>query len=123
MAQNMREILVELGQEVPGFMAASVVGMDGLGVANHAAGSLDTEIINAQMTLLFKLVNTSVDKIGGGDINDFLLTTDKAFLLIRYLSDRNYFLGIAADRRKANLGNMRLYNRIFADRLSKAMPR
>ena len=73
--------------------------------------------------LLFKLVNTSVDKLGAGNIQDFLLTTDKAYLLIRYLSDRNYFLGIAADRRKANLGNMRLYSRIFSERLSKAMPR
>ena len=123
MAQNMREMLVELGQEVPGFMATAIVGMDGLGIANHAAGSVETETINAQMTLLFKLVNTSVDKLGAGNIQDFLLTTDKAYLLIRYLSDRNYFLGIAADRRKANLGNMRLYSRIFSERLSKAMPR
>jgi predicted regulator of Ras-like GTPase activity (Roadblock/LC7/MglB family) len=123
MAQNMREILVELGQEVPGFMATAIVGMDGLGVANHAAGSIDVETINAQMTLLFKLVNKSVDKLGAGSMQDFLLTTDKAYLLIRYLSDRNYYLGIVADRRKANLGNMRLYSRVFAGKLSKAMPR
>ncbi len=123
MVQSMQEILTDLGQEVPGFMVAAIVGVDGLGVVNHAVGSIPVETINARMTLLFKLVNTSVSKMEAGDIEDFLLTTDKTYLLLRYLSDKNYFLSIVADRRKANLGNLRLYSRVFAGRLSKAMPR
>lgn len=123
MPENMRDILKELGDQLSGFVAASVVGMDGLGIAEHSTGRVDVEAINAQMTLLIKLVDTSVTRLGAGTIEDYLLTTENAYLLIRFLSGDEYYLGIAADRREASLGNIRLQSRIYADRLSKAMPR
>ncbi|MBO9369967.1 MAG: DUF4388 domain-containing protein [Chloroflexi bacterium] len=123
MPENMNDILKELSGQVPGFIAAAVVGMDGLDIAEYAAGPVDVESINAQMTLLFKLVDGAVDKLKAGVIEDYLLTTEKAYLLIRPLSDRNYYLGIVADRKSGNVGNMRLNSRIYAERLSKAMPK
>lgn len=119
---GLQDSLENISQEVTGFIATAIVGMDGLGVAGFTNTSKDVEVINAQMTLLFKLVNTTVDKLGAGNVETFLLTTDRAYLLIRYLADRNYYLGIAADRSKASLGNMHLFSRIFAERLSKEMP-
>jgi len=120
---GLQNSLEELSHEVTGFVATAIVGMDGLGIAEYASAAMDIEAINAQMTLLFKLVNTTVDKLGAGAIEDFLLTTDQAYLLIRYLADRNYFLGIAAERSKANLGNMRMFSRLYAKKLSQEMPR
>lgn len=122
MAGELDNLLMNLSKEVDGFVAASVVGMDGLGIAGYTEGSLDTEAVNAQLTLLFKLVNTTVDKLMTDNVEDFLLTTERAYLLVRYLSDTNFYLGIIADQRTANLGNMRLISRIYAERLSKAMP-
>jgi len=123
MPKNMNDILKELGEQVPGFIATAVVGMDGLGIAEYAAGPVNVESINAQMTLLFKLVESAVAKLKAGVIEDYLLTTEKAYLLIRPLGDRNYYLGIAADRKSGNVGNMRLNSQLYADRLSKAMPK
>ena len=123
MPENMNDILKELSGQVPGFIATAVVGMDGLGIAEYASGPVNVESINAQMTLLFKLVDTAVAKVGAGAIEDYLLTTEKAYLLIRSLSDRNYYLGITTDRKSGNVGNMRLNSRLYADRLSKAMPK
>lgn len=123
MAENLRDILTELGGQVPGFVAASVVGMDGLGIAEHTASPVNMESINAQLTLLIKLVDTSVGKLTAGSIEDNLLTTDKTYILFRFLSGNDYYLALAADRQTANLGSMRLYSRIFAERLDKAMPR
>lgn len=123
MPENMKDILAELGEQVPGFIAAAVVGMDGLGIAQHAIGGVDVEAINAQMTLLIKLVDTTVNKLGSGAIEDFLLTTDHAYLLIRFLEDSHYFLGIAADKGKVNLGGLRLNSRVFSGRINAAMPR
>ena len=123
MPENMRDILAELGEQVPGFIAAGVVGMDGLGIAQHAVNGVDVEAINAQMTLLIKLVDTTVTKIQAGMIEDFLLTTDHAYLLIRFLEGSDYFLGIAADKSKVNLGGMRLNSRVYSGRINDAMPR
>lgn len=123
MPENMKEILKELSEQVPGFVTAAVVGMDGLGIADYALAKVDMEAVDAQMTLLLKLVSTSVDKLKAGVMEDYLLTTDRAYLLVRFLGDRyDYYLGIIADRNSANLGNLRLNSRIYSERLAKAMP-
>ncbi|MGC9400482.1 MAG: DUF4388 domain-containing protein [Anaerolineae bacterium] len=123
MPENIQEILEELGEQLSGFIAAAVVGMDGLGIADHAVRRVEVETINAQMTLLLKLVDTTINKLNPNDeMDDYLLTTENAYLLIRFLRDRNYYLGIAADRRSAKLGNLRLNSRLYSERIDKALP-
>lgn len=123
MPENMRDILMELGDQVSGFISAAVVGMDGLGIAQHTVVDVNVEAINAQITLLAKLVDTSVTKLGAGVLEDYLLTTDEAYLLVRFLEDGEYYLGIAVDRDEANLGGLRLNSRVFTRRIDQAMPR
>jgi predicted regulator of Ras-like GTPase activity (Roadblock/LC7/MglB family) len=123
MPENIQDILTELAEQLPGFVATSVVGMDGLGIADHAAAGVDTEAINAQMALLVKLVDTTVTKLTNDEVDDYLLTTDHSYLLVRFLEDKEYFLGIAADRNTAKLGNLRLNSRIYSQRVDKALPR
>lgn len=124
MAENLQDILKELGGQVSGFLGASVTGMDGLGVASHTtAAGMDMDAINAQMTLLVKLVDTTTEKLSAGEVDHGLLTTGPAYLLWRHLGDGHYYLGVAADRRTANLGNMLLMSRVYAERVGKAMPR
>ena len=68
MAQKLDVVLQELGEQVEGFIAAAVVGMDGFSVAQHAKGKkTDVDSINAQMTLLVKLVDSSLSKLGASD--------------------------------------------------------
>jgi predicted regulator of Ras-like GTPase activity (Roadblock/LC7/MglB family) len=123
MPENMKDILQELGGQVPGFISAAIVGMDGLGIAQHSNAPVDVESINAQMTLLIKLVDTTVDKIDAGVVEDYLLTTEHAYLMIRFLEGNDYYLGVAADKETVNLGNLRLNSRVYSKRLDKAMPR
>lgn len=117
-------VLKELGDQVNGFVATAVVGMDGIGLSQFTRSKkLDVESINAQMTLLVKLTETTVDKLGAGVIEDILLTTEDAYLLVRFLKDRGFYLGIAADRKTAQVGNMRLISKLFAERVTKVMPK
>ncbi len=123
MPENIQDILEELGGQLPGFVAASVVGMDGLGIADFSTTGVNVEAINAQMTLLVKLVETTISKLNPNDeVDDYLLTTEDAYLLIRFLSGHDYFLGLAADRETAKLGNIRLNSRIYSERVDKALP-
>lgn len=123
MTQKLDDVLKELSGEVAGYVASAVVGMDGLSIAQHAKGKVDPEAVSAQLTLLFKLVDTSVTKLGSGVLEDDLLTTQNSYLLMRYLPDKQYFLGMAVDRKTGNLGNMRLMSKMYVDRLNKVMPR
>lgn len=120
MVKNLKSILAELGDHIPGFMATQVVGMDGLAIVAHSIAGLDLEDTCARMTLLIKLVDTTVNKLNAGKVEHSLLTTERAYMLWRHLDD-DYFLGIAADRSRAMLGNMLLVSRIYGERISKAM--
>ncbi|MEW5867699.1 MAG: DUF4388 domain-containing protein [Chloroflexota bacterium] len=124
MATKLEEVLKGLAGEVNGYIASAVVGTDGIGIAEDLGNSkTDIEAANAQATLLIKLVDTSIAKLRGGNLEDNLLTTDNAYILTRFLEGKSYFLTILADRRNASLGNLRLMSRIYAERVSKAIPR
>ena len=123
MAQKLDDILKEMSTDVSGYVSSIVAGMDGLNIAQHSLDRANPETISAQLTLLVKLVDTSVGKLKAGELEDELVTTERNYVLMRYLPGKQYFLGMAIDRKASNLGNLRLMSRIYADRISKAMPR
>lgn len=129
MATSLESILKEMGGEITGFLAGVVAGMDGINLASHAKSTkVDTEAISAQMTMLFKLVDTSTAKLAEVqeqtiEVEDNLLTTEGAYVLMRYLPGKQYYVGVIADRKGGNLGNLRLISKLYGDRLAKAMPK
>jgi predicted regulator of Ras-like GTPase activity (Roadblock/LC7/MglB family) len=121
MVQNFDEILNELAGEVTGYGACALVGIDGINVASNVRSKLDTETISAQMTMLIRLLDSSVEKLGAGTLEDNLTTTENAYILMRFLPGKQYYLDIIADRRTGNLGNMRLMSRMYTERLAKVL--
>lgn len=123
MAQRLEDALKDMSSEIPGFIACAVVGMDALNIAAYSKDKVDIELVSAQMTLLFKLVDTSVSKIDPTSvIEDNLLTTKNSYVLMRYIPGKKYYLGIIVDRKTSLLGNIRLITKIYADRISKLIP-
>jgi predicted regulator of Ras-like GTPase activity (Roadblock/LC7/MglB family) len=122
MGQKFEDILSSLSGEVTGYSASALVGIDGINIAANSKGPLDPEAVSAQMTMLFRLVDGSVDKLGAGVLEDNLMTTEKSYILMRFLPGKEYYLSITADRKTGNLGNLRLMSKMYTDQLSKAMP-
>lgn len=124
MAQKLDEVLKEFGQEVPGLLTASVVGMDGLAVAEYITDNkIKGDEISSQLTLMVKLVDTSVSKTPGDYVEDDLLSTEKTYTMLRFLPGKDFFLAVMVNRKVANLGNLRLMSRVYCERLAKALPR
>jgi predicted regulator of Ras-like GTPase activity (Roadblock/LC7/MglB family) len=72
--------------------------------------------------MLLKLIDTTVSKLNLGVVENELLTTERAYLMVRFLESKSYFLGIAVNRRAAKLGNIRLITKIYVKRISEAIP-
>lgn len=124
MTQKIENILKEMGAEITGHIASMVVGTDALPIATFSQEKLDMEVAGAQLTLLMKLVETSLTKLNiDSYMEDNLLTTEKAYVLISLIPGSKYFLGIIADRKTAMLGNMRLMSNLYKERIAKAMPK
>ncbi|MBN1484192.1 MAG: DUF4388 domain-containing protein [Chloroflexia bacterium] len=121
---NLQEVLREMGSLIPGFIATDVVGMDGLSIGGYAADPhFDGEAASAQFALVMKLVQRTVGELAGGEVEDNLVTTDRIYILTRFLGDGSYYLGMAIDKEQATLGNVRLVSRRFADRIWAAIPK
>ncbi|HMQ55593.1 MAG TPA: DUF4388 domain-containing protein [Anaerolineae bacterium] len=119
---TLKHLLAKLDAELPGFMAAAVVDMDGLSIAQHARGKQTAvEKLSAQMALFIKLVETSVGKVDAGLIEDNLLVTKDAFLLFWLIKGQPYFLGIAAARQATLLGHLRLIGRLYVERTAAVL--
>ena len=80
------------------------------------------EAISAQMTMLLKLVDTTTGKIKIGEVEENLTTTDFAYVMMRFIPGRNYFLGLTVSRKGGNLGNMRLISKMYANRIGQMLP-
>jgi predicted regulator of Ras-like GTPase activity (Roadblock/LC7/MglB family) len=123
MAQKLDEILKEMGSEVNGYIGSVIVGMDGMDIAQDLHTKVNADVFSAQLTMLIKLVDTSAAKLAAGGVEDNLMTTKDAYMLMHFLPEKQFFLGVMAERKTCNLGNLRLISRMYGNRISKAMPR
>ncbi len=124
MTQKLDTVLKEMVEQVDGGMAAVVAGMDGLLVAQYVAvkGMEDPTRSVPQMTMLLKLIDTTVTRLDMGVVENELLTTERAYMMVRFLEGKSYFMGIAVNRNTAKLGNIRLITKIYAKHIAEAMP-
>jgi predicted regulator of Ras-like GTPase activity (Roadblock/LC7/MglB family) len=110
----------ELGAD---FVSTDVVGMDGLSIGG---GSIDPNFnstdASARFSMVMKLAAKVSGKLGLGKVEDNLVTTDKAYIIARFLGDGSYYWGVAVTR-NATLGTVRMLLNEYADQIWDAIPR
>ena len=110
----------ELGAD---FITTDVVGMDGLSIGG---GSIDPNVnstdASARFSMVMKLAAKVSGKLGLGKVDDNLVTTDKAYIIARFLGDGSYYWGVAVTR-NATLGTVRMLLNEYADQIWDAIPR
>lgn len=121
--EKLIDVLKAICQEVPDVIAIGVIGSDGLVISQVALNpDFDMEMVGAQMALLMGLVKRALGKLGE-EIDDDLLTTDKAYLLTSFLGDEaQYQVGMALPYPGGSLGVARMVMKEYKERLWNALP-
>jgi predicted regulator of Ras-like GTPase activity (Roadblock/LC7/MglB family) len=114
-----REIQNELGAD---FRYMNVVGSDGLPIAGVNVVDVNAEAISARYTLVAKLATKMAEKLNLGDVDDYLITVDSAYVLMVMLGDESYFVVLGLSR-EAPLGVARMVLKEYADQIWEAIPR
>jgi predicted regulator of Ras-like GTPase activity (Roadblock/LC7/MglB family) len=122
MAQKTNDLLKEMSQEVSGYLASAIIDLDGMTVAEHTVIDANMERISAYLGKLIKGVGLVVAKLNAGKVEDNILSTNKVFVILRQLPEKNYHLGIISNRENSSLGNLRLMAKIYADKLADNLP-
>jgi predicted regulator of Ras-like GTPase activity (Roadblock/LC7/MglB family) len=111
---------IELGADL---ISTEVVGMDGIAIAG---GSIDPNYNStdaaARLSTVLKLADKASNKLGMGKVDDNLTTTDKAYIIARFIGDGSYFWGVAVTR-NATLGSVRMIMNEFAGQVWDMIPR
>ncbi len=105
---SLQELLANLSQEVSGYMASAVASISGACLAFHSTSFVNPSIAIPSLTLLLKMVTSTVDRVAGGTFEDEIIVTERAYILVRALSQGRFYLVLVADRKNASMGNMRL---------------
>jgi predicted regulator of Ras-like GTPase activity (Roadblock/LC7/MglB family) len=117
--QLIQEVRAQLGGD---FVSTDIVGMDGISIAGGSVSpEFDSTEASARFAMVMKLAAQVSNKIGMGAVDDLLVTTDKVFILTRFLGNGTYYWGLAVSR-NATLGSVRILMNEYADQLWDAIP-
>jgi predicted regulator of Ras-like GTPase activity (Roadblock/LC7/MglB family) len=117
--QLLQEVRAQLGGD---FVSIDIVGMDGISIAGGSVSpDFDATEASARFAMVMKLAAQVSNKIGMGGVDDLLVTTDKVFILTRFLGNGTYYWGLAVSR-NATLGSVRILMNEYADQLWDAIP-
>ena len=119
---NLNDILREIAVQIEGLIALSVVGPDGITVAEKNHAGFNTDAFSAKFGMVMNMVGESVEELeewGEFKENLVLIRTSKAWILTLTLKN-HYFLVIAVTHR-GNLRNVRLLAKKYADQLRAAL--
>ena len=118
--QLIQQVRNELGAD---FVSTDIVGMDGMSIAGGSiTPDFDNSAASARFAMVMKLAAKVSDKLGLGGVDDNLVTSDKAYIISRFLGNGSYYWGLAVTR-SATLGTVRMLMNEYADQLWDAIPR
>jgi hypothetical protein len=116
-----QELLQQFSEKIEGHRLSCLTQVRGNALYWYASGTVELEELMEQVNQFVKMVETTTNKLGAGALQDNLLTTDDAYLLIRFLGRENFYIFVVADKAKANLGNLRHQARTYTDRFISAL--
>ncbi len=107
---GLKDILVHLEKELPGFVASAVVSVeDGLPLAEYTKNSnFEAGEAAAYLASIVKSNRKAIKLLEGGQVtDDLLITTDKNYFLIRHGVDKSFFIFLMTSKSEW-LGKARL---------------
>jgi predicted regulator of Ras-like GTPase activity (Roadblock/LC7/MglB family) len=117
------EVLQELADNLDDFVAASVVGLDGMSVANLVVErDFNEDKASAALSQLVKQATESSEAMDAGTFEEQITTSERYMFLTRPIGNDRFFLQIVL-KADGNVGAARMYLQDFEDDLLDTLPR
>jgi predicted regulator of Ras-like GTPase activity (Roadblock/LC7/MglB family) len=110
----------ELGSD---FICTDVVGMeDGLSVAGSSVDqNFNTLDASSRFSKVMDVAAKTFGKAGMGKVDDNLTTTDKAYIIARFIGDGSYYWVVTVTR-NATLGSLRAVMNEYVVQINDLLP-
>lgn len=123
MASRTAEVLQEMADHIDSFIGASVVGVDGMSIANLILErDFNEEKAAASLSQLVKQATDSSEAMDAGEFEETITTSEKYIFLTRPLGNGKFFIQVIL-RADGNLGAARMYVEDYEDDILETLPR
>ncbi len=117
--QIISQFKLELGAD---FVSTDVVGMDGMSIAGGSADpTFSASDAAARFAEIMKLAVKVSTKINSGKVDDNLVTTNKNYIISRFLGDGSYYWVVVVTN-NATLGTLRMLMNEYAPQILNSIP-
>lgn len=117
--QILQQFKSELGAD---FVSTDVVGMDGMSIAGGSADpNFSASDAAARFAEIMKLAVKVSNKISSGGVDDNLVTTNKNYVISRFLGDSSYYWVVVVTN-NATLGTLRMLMNEYAPQILNVIP-
>lgn len=114
-------MIEQLSKKIEGHRLTCLTRVRGDGLYWYSSGDVELEEVIEQINQFVKMVDTATLRTNAGTLRDVLLTTETAYLLVRFLGRDTFYLMIAADKEKGSLGNLRHIADVYTERLLSSL--
>jgi len=118
------QLILKFGSELGAdFISTDVVGMeDGLSISGSSIDpNFNTLDASARFSKVMELAARVCSKVGMGKVEDKLTTSEKAYIIARFIGDGSYYWVVAVTR-NATLGSVRMLMNEYAVQLASILP-
>lgn len=117
------DVLQELADSIDDFVAASVVGQDGMSVANLVVErGFSDEKAAAALSQLVKQSQESSEAMDAGTFEESITTSERYMFLTRPIGNDRFFVQIVL-KSDGNVGAARMYLNEYEEELLDTLPR
>jgi predicted regulator of Ras-like GTPase activity (Roadblock/LC7/MglB family) len=117
------DVLQELADSIDDFVAASVVGQDGMSVANLVVErGFSDEKAAAALSQLVKQSQESSEAMDAGTFEESITTSERYMFLTRPIGNDRFFVQIVL-KADGNVGAARMYLNEYEEELLDTLPR
>lgn len=119
------ELLLKFREETDGFVSTDIVGIaDGISIGGGSiVPNFDSTAASAEFATVAQSILRALKTLGNDNLEDVLVTTDNAYILVRILQNNRFYHGLAISKAKGNLGRARLIMKNYDPLLSNAIPK
>ncbi len=117
--QVIQQFKTEIGTDL---VSTDVVGMDGISIAGGSADpNFSASDAAARFAEIMKLAVKVSNKISAGKVDDNLVTTNKNYVISRFLGDGSFYWVVVVTN-NATLGTLRMLMNEYAPQLLNSIP-
>jgi len=116
-----QQLVEQLSKKIEGHRITCVTQIRGGNLYWYASSAVELEELVEQVNQFVKMVKTAADRLKAGKIQDNLLITETDYVLVYFLGRDDFYLLIAADKTRANLGTLRHLARVYGERMLSAL--